>query len=94
MSRGCGIGSKVRRKPMSLEKIYADLEQAIRRIPDLWGHPETALQQFEMFKASASGKELATVAAEADDLKRSWIGLAFLGPTGSPPGQTDVVWAR
>ena len=79
---------------MSLEKIYADLEQAIRRIPDLRGHPETARQQFETFKASASGRDLATVATEADELKRSWIVLSFLGPTGSPPGQTDVVWAR
>ncbi len=79
---------------MSLEKIFADLEQAIRRIPDLWGHPETARYQLEIFKASTSGKDLVTVANEADELKRSWIALSFLGPTGTPPGQTDVVWAR
>ncbi|HUE12585.1 MAG TPA: hypothetical protein VMR25_00350 [Planctomycetaceae bacterium] len=79
---------------MSFERICADLEQAIGRIPDLGDHPDTARQQFETFKANASGKDLTTLANEASELNRSWIALSFLGPTGNPPGQTDVIWAR
>jgi hypothetical protein len=79
---------------MSFEKICAELEHAIGRIPDLWDHPEIARLQFETFKADASGKDLASLSHEADELKRAWTALSFLGPTGNPPGQTDVIWAR
>lgn len=77
---------------MSFEQICAELERAVLNVPEIYHKREKAHEEYERFKANSQGKDEVTQRAEAEELKRSWVRLAFLGPNGNFPGTTEVEW--